>query len=409
MIKINNNSLVIKDEEYCFEDLTIDIRTLIEQAALRKNLETVIDIDPEIPYRLIGDKERLYPMLASMVAGSVDATNQGSISFSARCLPIDDESVYLKFDLSDTGSGILSEGIYQALEGRTITADESTGGISFESIGVFVTRYMALKMGGQFTAKAVPGKGATLSLIIRQGKVGNDTLGNRYEQETRELEESLAAEAERIEECELGNDMLISLQDYGLNVGAALSNFDGNEDEYCSVLLTTCRSCDTKAQMLNYYLEQHDYKNYIIAMHGILGVAQVIGADSIAAKARELENAAKQGKRDQITAETREFSENYEMLLTYIRSVIMTQDKIVSKGLIDREDLRMIIFELRGYLADYRINEVETLFYSLSQFSYPNDQVMELIHDAEEQMLTYNYNAVGDILEQIISELDSGE
>ena len=67
----------------------------------------------------------------------------------------------------------------------------------------------------------------------------------------------------------------------------------------------------------------------------------------------------------------------------------------------------MIILELRGYLADYRINEVETLFYSLSQFSFHNDAVMELIHEAEEQMLTYNYNAVEEILGQISAELDN--
>ncbi len=407
LVKINNNTLEIAEEEYCFEDLSVELRTMTEQLALRKELETVIDIDPEIPYRLIGDHERIYPMIFSMISGAVDATEEGVISLSVRALPIDDDSIYIKFDVTDTSPGKVSESMIRALEGKPVTERTEDGNIDFSAIGVFVTRYMAMKMGGKFTAKIMPGKGVNLTLIIRQGKAGNDTIGNRYEQETRELEASIAAEAALPEEVDLGNDILIALQDFGLNVGAALANFEGNEEEYVNVLLTTCRSSDTKAQMLNYYLEQHDYKNYVIAMHGILGVAQVIGADNIATKARELENAAKRGKREQIETETRVFSENFDMLLTYIRSVIMSQDKIVSKGLIEKEDLRMIILELRGYLADYRINEVETLFYSLSQFSFPNDAVMELIHEAEAQMLTYNYNAVEEILGQISAELDN--
>ncbi len=407
LVKINNNTLKIEEEEYCFEDLSIEIRTMLEQSALRKGLEAIIEFDPDIPYTLIGDHERVLVMLMSMIAGAVDATDEGLISFNARCLPIDDKNVYLKFDLTDTSPGILNEGMLEALAGKPVSKISRDGEVDFSAIGSFVTRYMATRMGGKFTARVTPGKGVNLTLVIRQGKKGKDTLGRRFEQESKELAKSLAAENLIPEEIELDNDILVSLQDFGLNVGEALANFDGDEEEYIKVLLTTCRSSDTKAKMLNYYLEQHDYKNYVTAIHGILGVAQAIGADSLATKARELESAAKQGRRELIEMETRDFSENFDMLLTYIRSVIMSQDKIVSKGLVDKEDLRMIILELRGFLADYNIVEVETLFYSLGQFSFSNDSVMELIHRAEEQMLTYNYNAVEEILEQILAELDN--
>ncbi len=380
---------------------------MLEQSSLRKGLEVIIEFDPDIPYTLIGDHDRVLPMLTSMIAGAVDATDEGLITFSARCLPIDDKNIYLKFDLTDTSPGILNEGMLEALAGKPVSKIARDGEVDFSAIGSFVTRYMAMKMGGKFTARVTPGKGVNLTLIIRQGKVGKDTLGRRHERESKELARSIAAENAIPEEIELDNDMLVSLQDFGLNVGEALANFEGNEEEYVNFLLTNSRSSDTKAKMLNYYLEQRDYKNYVIAVHSILGVAQAIGADSIATKARELENAAKQGRRELIEVETRDFSENFDMLLTYIRSVIMSQDKIVNKGLIEKGDLRMIILELRGFLADYKINEVETLFYSLSQFSFSNDSVMELIHKAEEQMLTYNYNAVEEILEQILAELDN--
>ena len=66
LVKINNNSLAIEEKEYSFEDLVLELRTMIEQSALRKDLETVINVDPNIPYRLIGDHDRLYPMLGAL-------------------------------------------------------------------------------------------------------------------------------------------------------------------------------------------------------------------------------------------------------------------------------------------------------------------------------------------------------
>ena len=196
---------------------------------------------------------------------------------------------------------------------------------------------------------------------------------------------------------------LAALEKMGLNVRAALSNFGGSAEEYRDVLLTTCRSSDTKALMLNHYLEQHDYKNYIVTMHGILGVAQVIGAESLEAQARELETAAKQGNRQSLEEKTQAFSEEFDRLLTSIRSAIMTQEKEINKGLIDKEDLLLIIYELQGYLSDYRVSEAEMLFYSLASFMYSNDRVMELIHRAEEQMLSYNYNDLNATLDEIIA------
>ena len=85
----------------------------------------------------------------------------------------------------------------------------------------------------------------------------------------------------------------------------------------------------------------------------------------------------------------------------------MTQEKEINKGLIDKEDLLLILYELRGYLSEYRVNEAEMLFYSLSSFMYSNEKVMELIHRAEEQMLSYNYNEVTATLDEIIECLFS--
>jgi len=198
---------------------------------------------------------------------------------------------------------------------------------------------------------------------------------------------------------------LDALEDLGLNTREAIDNFNGDEDEYKEVLLTLCRSSDTKGKLLNHYIETHDYKNYIVAMHGILGVARVIGADWLATKSRELEKAAKQGIYSIIEKETGALSEYFEKLLSSIRTVLSQKKSEGIQGEISKPDLISIVTELKASLAEYQLDEVEELFFTLAQFSYPDPGVMELIHSAEEYMLGFQYTDVESCLDEIMKRL----
>ena len=515
LLKILHNDYEIVEEEYNFEEIVLAIRKVLEQGAAKKNIEAVIDIDPGIPYKMFGDAELIISMLTNLAEGALSATEEGSVTFAASVANDEDGRVMLQFDMIDTGRGLLQNSIAAGI--IESDPDNKAIGMDFVAMGLYTTGYLAGKMGGKLTVKTRPGKGCMFTLTVSQGKVGAETIGDRYEIEAsgRDREVPFLARNARIlvaarnlgragkirkllsaygvmaditdstkESCdllqridydliladakmtdtegrntaavireaaasaaqngrsgiridtfgdkpghadieailknniaedkltffsdyELEMDELVALEKMGLNVRAALANFGGSAEEYRDFLLTTCRSSDTKALMLNHYLEQHDYKSYIVTMHGILGVAQVIGADGLEARARELETEAKQGNRRSLEEKTQAFSEEFDRLLTSIRSVIMTQEKEINKGLIDKEDLLLILYELRGYLSDYRVNEAEMLFYSLSSFMYSNEKVMELIHRAEEQMLSYNYNEVTATLDEIIECLFS--
>ncbi|MBR5731826.1 MAG: Hpt domain-containing protein [Lachnospiraceae bacterium] len=510
LLKILHNDYEIVEEEYNFEEIVLAIRKVLEQGASKKNLETVIDIDPGIPFKMFGDADLIISMLTQLAEGAIAATEEGNVTFAASVAKDSDGRVMLQFDMIDSGRGLLQNNIASAIIEKD---DANKIGVDFVAMGLYTTGYLAGRMGGKLMVKTRPGKGCMFTLTVSQGKVGAETIGDRYEIEasgrdrevpflarnarilvvaknlgragkirkllsaygvmadiTDSTKESYsllqkidydliladakmldregrntadmiraAAEAEAkngrpgikvdvfgdkpgyadieillknnlseedltfFSEYDYEMEELKALEKMGLNVRSALSNFGGSAEEYMDVLLTTCRSSDTKALMLNHYLEQHDYKNYIVTMHGILGVAQVIGADALEAQARELETAAKQGNRQSLEEKTQAFSEEFDRLLTSIRSAIMTQEKEINKGLIDKEDLLLIIYELKGYLNDYRVNEAEMLFYSLASFMYSNERVMELIHRAEEQMLSYNYNELNATLDEIIA------
>lgn len=538
LIRINNGDFVMESTEYCSEDIVLDIRRLIESRAEETGLEYELDIDRRIPYRMIGDRRRCGEMVEKLLNNAFEFTKNGKVALTIQCLPNGDNSVFLRVNVADSGSGVMSDDIIKVMGGKTWNEELSMRAQEGAATRVFLVRALAELMGGKLTAKSVKDVGTTFTLLVPQKAVGLSTLEDHEEEATLEEKEKSAFSApearvlvvednaingrvesgllrrygisadvvasgagalelvksirydlifmdyvmpdmdgaevtrtirgladqypddrdyyiglpiialtasvdndaiaamissgmndslfkpvspqalesvlrerlpaDKIKEIgtgKIGGSGIALLDKLGLNTRLALENFGGEEEEYKNVLRTMCRSSDTKGKVLNYYLEQHDYKNYIIAIHGILGVAKVIGAEWIENKTQELEKAAKQGLRDVVEKETGILAETYDNLLTSIRAALESEKDDSTKGAIEKEDLRALLEELRGYLEQYQIDEVEELFYSLAQFSYPDHRVMELIHDAEGSMLNYDYNDVLKSVEEILDIL----
>ncbi len=534
IVRIGNDELVIADEDYDFEDVVLDVRRNIEKKTTLKGIENEINIDNNIPCRFFGDKSRVGKMLRRLIKHAVDVTEKGKVTFSASCMPGVMGSMFLRFDISDNGSGELSEDVAATLAGRA--AGEN---VSRDATTVFIIKYIAGRMGGKFSARAKRGEGCTFTLLISQKPVGcatfkdrmlesddEDDGGRRFVLEKKlrvlvigedkevalhgqqaiygykigsditydpeealqllmrikydavivsenlkladgtglidairglahecpdkeqyfnrlpiiavesvygaeaapvtgtvngritvpmqksDLEELLIKllPAERLKYNSLHNYSgkgIESLRELGLNSAEAFARFGSDEEEYRRAVLSVCRSSDTKGKMLNYYLEQSDYKNYIIIIRSMLEVTQLIGSESLSKEARELEKAVKYNPGPELLERTAQFAEDFENVLASVRSVMTDASDNANKGAIDREDLIYLINELRGYLSNYQINEVEELFFTLAQFSYEDSKVMEIIHEAEEHMLEYNYNEVMVSLDKLIARIQN--
>ena len=531
IVRISNDELEISEEDYDFEDVLLEIRHLIEKQTALKGIENEIDIDTNLPCRFFGDKKRITKMLRRLIRRAVEATQYGKVKFQAGCIPGALGNMFVRFDVSDSGSGELDEDVAATLAGKTAIGD-----VSETATSIFIIKYIAGKMGGKFTARAKRGEGCTFTLLISQKPVGiatfkdrmqeSDDIGTRDQSFMLEKGRALVVGEDRevallgqqaIYKYHIGSDItddadqacrmlnrikydfvvasenmkldngsylideirkldneapdeegsavtlpvigiepvygeggadpskfsahtsipfqkdelekilleifpsakvrftadhsyagigIESLESLGLNSSEAFAKFGSDEAGYKKAVLSVCRSSDTKGKMLNYYLDQSDYKNYIVVVHSMLEATQLIGSEKLSEKARELEKAAKYNPTPELAEETAAFAVEYEKMLAAVRSVMTDASDDVNKGAIDREDLIYLINELRGYLSAYQINEVEELFFTLAQFSYKDPRVMEFIHEAEEHMLCYNYNEVMASLDKIVALLE---
>lgn len=541
---ISSGSGKIAEKEYCLVDIIRNTRRRLERRTSEANVDFSVDVDDQLPFRLIGDGERLERMIAKLIVNAINSVGEvakkrkGCIKVDFKRMPAINGNIILRVDVTDNGSGILSQDLLGVLQGSSL--DETSGKFgNFEknAMMIYIVRYFALMMGGKLSVHCRKDIGATFTLLVTQKLIGNGVIADYEVEETEEKTEIIAPKARVLlvdtDKClgglfdslkryeimpdicfditgadeiamlapynlvvlypdcnpsqasefvsgikalakkrgakynNLKNVKLVALthksrrtvqgwfgdesvdgifgideisnpeallramlppeivesrggegskrslieflRDMGLDVDYALENFNNDIDELKNVLKSLCRSSDTKAKLLNYYLEQHDYKNYIVAVHGIFGVAKMIGANRLAKKTMELEHAARQGMSNILERETLATTELFEKLLTSIRSAIISNDEVAIKGAVDKDDLVELIVELKKCLEDFQLNDVEELFYTLAQCSYPNEDVVAAIHKAEEYMLNYQYNEVHQVLDEILLILGKEE
>ena len=86
---------------------TIDntIRTLAVRAH-EKGLELTYDVRAEAPDALVGDPARLWQVLVNLLGNAIKFTDQGEVSVSVDVDKLENESVCLRFTVTDTGIGI---------------------------------------------------------------------------------------------------------------------------------------------------------------------------------------------------------------------------------------------------------------------------------------------------------------
>jgi signal transduction histidine kinase len=80
---------------------------LLAPSAHRKQLELILDVQPELPERVQGDPSRFRQIIVNLVGNAIKFTNQGEVTVRASMDSEDKSSGQLHFAVSDTGIGFL--------------------------------------------------------------------------------------------------------------------------------------------------------------------------------------------------------------------------------------------------------------------------------------------------------------
>ena len=166
MSLLESGRLTLSEEPVDLRDLLREVESLMRPQAQLKSLALHIDADPGLPEKVRADRTRVKQVLFNLVNNAVKFSDRGVVVLDLHRTRADDGSEQLEFVVTDTGIG-MDQATLGRLFKRFSQGDESRsrrhGGTG---LGLEISRSLARLMGGDVTARSVPGEGSSFSLRL---------------------------------------------------------------------------------------------------------------------------------------------------------------------------------------------------------------------------------------------------
>jgi CheY-like chemotaxis protein len=174
--------------EYELFSIMNDCYNMIFMRAKRKDLEFLVENDPDIPAFLHGDEVRIRQIIMNLLTNAVKYTKDGTVKLSFSYEDIDEDNIKLIVSVKDTGIGISEENKKYLFDSFKRIDEKSNRNIEGTGLGLSITKKFTEMMNGEITVDSVLYEGSTFTVYIPQrvadkGKVGNfaDRLNHRNE------------------------------------------------------------------------------------------------------------------------------------------------------------------------------------------------------------------------------------
>jgi CheY-like chemotaxis protein len=161
LLQIEAGQLVIDCRPFEPARLFREIDHRFRRAAEGKGLIWTVDADVENLPAVVGDPHRLEQILINLVDNAIKFTVEGSVGLTARPLLVDDQTVRLRVEVRDTGSGLSEdtlERLFQPFTQGDAGINRQFGGTG---LGLAISRRLVERMDGALGVTSQEGQGCT--------------------------------------------------------------------------------------------------------------------------------------------------------------------------------------------------------------------------------------------------------
>lgn len=181
MSKIESGKVELRHESFNFRAFLQDFENLYGEQAKSKGIsyETILASDLEV--QIIGDSLRLNQVFSNLLSNALKFTPaKGMIKLRVSKTGEDQENVYLRFEVIDTGCGIAEENydkIFESFEQENVDVTYKYGGTG---LGLSIVKRFTGLMGGGIHVTSVQGSGSTFTVDLPFGKIKESGKPTRF-------------------------------------------------------------------------------------------------------------------------------------------------------------------------------------------------------------------------------------
>jgi CheY-like chemotaxis protein/anti-sigma regulatory factor (Ser/Thr protein kinase) len=147
-------------------ELVDSLATMMNVKAKNRNLYLHTEVADSIPEILKGDAVRLTQILINLLSNALKFTHEGGVSMKVEAAEEQDETVFIRFIISDTGIGIDPAKQKTIFERFHQAQPETTRRYGGTGLGLSIVKQLVEIQNGTISVVSEPGKGSVFTVVL---------------------------------------------------------------------------------------------------------------------------------------------------------------------------------------------------------------------------------------------------
>lgn len=160
LTRLEAGHMVLEPQQFAFRAFLRDLTDAFRHAAVVKGLDIRLNIQPQVPEYVIGDKARIRQILSNLIGNAIKFTDTGYVELRAASECIDHERHHIRITVKDTGSGIHPKKLGELFKPFSQADTSSKRRHSGTGLGLAISRRLADEMHAQLSVKSQSGLGS---------------------------------------------------------------------------------------------------------------------------------------------------------------------------------------------------------------------------------------------------------
>ncbi|QYF96150.1 CHASE domain-containing protein [Massilia sp. PAMC28688] len=168
--KIEAGKLELEMLDFGIDTLMQNVVSQLGEAALARRLTLVLDIGAGLQQPVRGDPLRLEQVLLNFTSNAIKFSEQGSVHLRARLVRDEQDTMLVRFEVSDAGIGMSSADMGELFQSFHQADPSTTRKYGGTGLGLVISKQLAELMGGEVGVESAPGQGSTFWFTAQLGK-----------------------------------------------------------------------------------------------------------------------------------------------------------------------------------------------------------------------------------------------